>query len=225
MSSFHVIGEIFDVVRSEGGSAITNDVQTTLIPAGGSAIVEYTLEVPGTFILVDHSIFRAFNKGALGMMRVGGEANTVVYSGQEVDEVYLGDRSAAAEEALARASTENAQAGRGEAVYLGTCSTCHQRDGAGLAGVFPPLLNSDYLMDDKERSIRVVLGGLAEPIAVNGIPYTGNMPPFANLTDHEVASVLTYVRSSFGNSGDAVTDAEVATVRATMVQPRSSAHP
>jgi nitrite reductase (NO-forming) len=69
VSSFHVIGEIFDNVHTEGGSlANQRDVQTTLVPAGGSAIVDMKLDVPGTFILVDHSIFRAFNKGALGML-------------------------------------------------------------------------------------------------------------------------------------------------------------
>ena len=65
VSSFHVIGEIFDNVYQEGGIVPTqHQVQTTLIPAGGSAIVDFATEVPGTYILVDHSIFRAFNKGA-----------------------------------------------------------------------------------------------------------------------------------------------------------------
>src|SRR5687767_12406501 len=67
VSSFHVIGEIFDSVYVEGGTiAAQRNVQTTMIPAGGSAIVDFKVEVPGTYILVDHSLFRAFNKGALG---------------------------------------------------------------------------------------------------------------------------------------------------------------
>src|SRR5205085_7952025 len=65
VSSFHVIGEIFDRVRYEGGVHEQENVQTTLIPAGGAAIVEFHLRVPGSYVLVDHSIFRAFNKGAL----------------------------------------------------------------------------------------------------------------------------------------------------------------
>src|SRR5262245_27799258 len=60
VSSFHVIGEIFDRVYYEGGARYQEHVQTTLIPAGGSAIVEFKVEVPGTYILVDHSIFRTF---------------------------------------------------------------------------------------------------------------------------------------------------------------------
>ncbi|HSL70683.1 MAG TPA: copper-containing nitrite reductase, partial [Longimicrobiales bacterium] len=63
VSSFHVIGEIFDKVWFEGGTRFQENVQTTLIPAGGAVIAEFRLEVPGSYILVDHSIFRAFNKG------------------------------------------------------------------------------------------------------------------------------------------------------------------
>src|SRR5205823_3004251 len=90
-SSFHVIGEIFDRVYSEGGTAVAQqNVQTTTVPPGGSAIVEFKVEVPGTYILVDHSLFRAFNKGALGMLKVSGPENLLAYSGKEVDAVYLG---------------------------------------------------------------------------------------------------------------------------------------
>jgi nitrite reductase (NO-forming) len=100
ISSFHVIGEIFDAVYQEGGTAVSQrNVQTTLIPAGGSAMVEMKLDVPGTYILVDHSLFRAFNKGALGMLKVEGPANLLVYSGKEVDAVYLGKQAVAGTEA------------------------------------------------------------------------------------------------------------------------------
>jgi len=79
ISSFHVIGEIFDTVYGEGGSStMEHNVQTTLIPAGGSAIVEFALEKPGNFILVDHALFRAFNKGALGILNVTGDDNLKV---------------------------------------------------------------------------------------------------------------------------------------------------
>ncbi len=80
VSSFHVIGEIFDRVYSEGGSTVQHDVATTLIPAGGAAIVEFTAEVPGTYNLVDHSIFRAFNKGAVAQLKVSGPENESLFS-------------------------------------------------------------------------------------------------------------------------------------------------
>ena len=68
-------------------------MQTTLIPAGGAVMVEFHTEVPGSYILVDHSIFRAFNKGALAILKIDGAEDKAVYSGKEVDAVYLGDRS------------------------------------------------------------------------------------------------------------------------------------
>jgi nitrite reductase (NO-forming) len=75
ISSFHVIGEIFDTVYTEaamGGNAPARNVQTTLIPAGGATIVEMKVQVPGRFLLVDHSIVRAMEKGALGILEVAG---------------------------------------------------------------------------------------------------------------------------------------------------------
>jgi nitrite reductase (NO-forming) len=71
-SSFHVIGEIFDNVYSEGGTALTRNVQTTLVPPGGAAIVEFRADVPGDYIMVDHAIFRALDKGANGVIHVTG---------------------------------------------------------------------------------------------------------------------------------------------------------
>jgi nitrite reductase (NO-forming) len=79
-SSFHVIGEVFDNVYVEGGTVAQHNVQTTLIPAGGSSIVEFGVENPGDLILVDHSIFRAFNKGTLGMIKVEGAENKKVFA-------------------------------------------------------------------------------------------------------------------------------------------------
>lgn len=79
VSSFHLIGEIFDKVYVEGGSTINHNVQTTVIPAGGAAIVEFKVDVPGDYILVDHSIFRAFNKGAIGKLKVTGEENAKIF--------------------------------------------------------------------------------------------------------------------------------------------------
>lgn len=78
-SSFHVIGEVFDNVYREAGSAVTHNVQTTLIPAGGAAIVEFRVDVPGEYHLVDHAIFRATQKGALGTLRVEGEEDPRIF--------------------------------------------------------------------------------------------------------------------------------------------------
>ncbi len=74
ISSFHVIGEIFDAVYPEGGigGTLRRNVQTTVIPAGGAAIVQLKVKVPGRYLLVDHSLFRALEKGALGSLEVTG---------------------------------------------------------------------------------------------------------------------------------------------------------
>ncbi len=233
-SSFHVIGEIFDKVWPEGGMRhVQEHVQTTLVPSGGSAIVEFKVDVPGTFILVDHSLSRAFNKGALGMLKVDGPENRVIYSGKEVDAVYLGAQAEAGSEAARRelelqariaaeikanpviaGLTKEAQIEKGKLVYMGLCFACHQADGNGLPGVFPPLAKSDYMLADRDRVIRAVLKGLTGKITVNGKVYDSAMPPQeAALTDTQVADVLTYVFNTWGNTGDAFSAAQVKAVR------------
>lgn len=233
VSSFHVIGEIFDSVWREGGTSVSHNVQTTLIPAGGAALTEFKLEVPGTYTLVDHSIFRAFNKGALGMLTVEGPENKEIYSGKEVDAVYLGDKApsersdAVGKAALAAKEgklTKEEQIAAGKALYVGTCSVCHGTAGEGMAGVFPPLEKSDYMMADKERSIDIILNGLEGPITVNGKEYNSVMPPMSQHTDDEIANILTYVRNAFGNQGDAVSKEEVRHLRETTSRPAGAAH-
>jgi nitrite reductase (NO-forming) len=81
ISSFHVIGEIFDRVYAEAaiGADLKRNVQTTLVPAGGAAIVEFKVDVPGRFLLVDHSISRAMDKGALGSLVVSGDERPDIF--------------------------------------------------------------------------------------------------------------------------------------------------
>lgn len=79
VSSFHVIGDVFDSVNVEGGTLVNHDVQTTLIPAGGATMVELKTPVPGTLTLLDHSITRAFMQGALGQLNVTGPAQPALY--------------------------------------------------------------------------------------------------------------------------------------------------
>jgi nitrite reductase (NO-forming) len=222
VSSFHVIGAIFDQVRYEGGTNVQKNVQTTLIPAGGAAIVKFTARVPGSYVLVDHSIFRAFNKGALAVLKVDGIEDKAVYSGKELDAVYLGDRAqpnmkavAVATQAAAKGTlSREEQVAAGKALFEGTCSVCHQASGAGLPGVFPPLAKSDYLATDPKRAIGVLLHGLSGKVTVNGAEYNSVMPPMNQLNDDEVANILTYVLNSWGNPGGRIQADEVKNVRA-----------
>jgi len=233
VSSFHVIGEIFDKVFQEGGSRYQENVQTTLVPAGGSAMTEFRVEVPGTFIIVDHSIFRAFNKGALGMLKVDGDDNLSVYSGKEVDNVYLGDKvaadqlSAVSDVTLADitgTATKEQRIRAGRVLYNGTCSVCHQQNGEGLEGVFPPLANSDYLMADTRRAIEIVLNGLVGPVTINGSSFNSVMPPMSQLNDDEIANILTFTLNNWGNEGDEVRSGEVSEVRAATERPQGAAN-
>jgi len=224
VSSFHVIGEIFDVVRVEGGALINENVQTTLIPAGGAAIVEFRVDVPGTFILVDHSIFRAFNKGALAMLKVEGEENLKIYSGTQEEGIYQPEGGGIQEmptdgggiaEADIPAKSFEEKMEFGKASYMQTCFACHQSEGQGIANAFPPLANSDYLNANVNRAIDIILNGKSGEITVNGKKYSSVMTRQA-LNDDEIANILTYVYNSWGNSKKEITPA--------MVKSRRNAH-
>ncbi len=232
VSSFHVIGEIFDNVRYEGGSNIQHNVQTTLIPAGGAAVVEFHTEVPGSYVMVDHSIFRAFNKGALAILKVDGPENKAIYSGKEVDSVYLGDRAgpnlaavtSATKAAAGGTLTQEDQIKAGQQLFGGTCSVCHQANGEGLAGVFPPLAKSDYIAKDPKRAIGIILNGLTGKVSVNGKDYNSVMPPMNQLNNDEIANILTYVFNTWGNYFGSVTADEVKKIRAQPVTAKPSEH-
>ncbi|WP_243401243.1 copper-containing nitrite reductase [Leptospira harrisiae] len=214
VSSFHVIGEIFDNVYTEGGILPNQkNVQTTLIPAGGSAIVDFKVEVPGTLILVDHSIFRTFNKGSLGMLKVEGEPNATVYSGKQDDTVYLPEgpaiqRMVTEVKPKVSAKTPKEILANGERVYKSVCAACHMKEGQGVVGVFPPLAKSDYLNADKARAIQILKKGLSGSITVNGQKYN-NVMPHLELSNEEIASVLSYVYNQWGNKGIMVSESEV----------------
>lgn len=232
VSSFHLIGEIFDKVWYEGGTRYQENVQTTLIPAGGAMIADFHLEVPGGYVLVDHSIFRAFNKGALGILQVAGEENKAIYSGKEVDSVYLGDKAVSqapvSEAAAAAASgtlTVEQQIAAGKTLYNGTCSVCHQDAGQGLPGVFPPLAKSDWIAKNStDQLIAVVLNGLSGPVKVNGEDYNSVMPPMSQLTDDEIANILTFVRQEMNGGASAIDKETVAKVRANTPRGSGAAH-
>jgi nitrite reductase (NO-forming) len=230
-SSFHVIGNIFDTVYEDGGTTPMHNVQTVLVPAGGSAIVEFQPKVPGAYSFVDHSIFRAFNKGAMGTLNVTGDKNSLIYSGKQSDTLFSGapitnvvPASAAVPVPLsvttpAKDVSANAnpllqkQMEAGRAVYGQICYVCHQQNGMGVPNQIPPLAGSDFLKNNTAEAIHAVIEGRNGPIVVNGQTYKGIMIPQGNLTDEQVANVLTYVRNNWGNKGDAVTTDQVHAAR------------
>ena len=105
---------------------------------------------------------------------------------------------------------------RGEQIYKTKCIVCHQADGKGLPGAFPPLAGSDYLLADKVRAVAQVLNGSNMEITVNKLKYTAPMPPQVDNKEDAVA-IINYVLNNFGNKGGEVTLEEVKNV---VINPR-----
>jgi nitrite reductase (NO-forming) len=181
--------------------------------------------VPGSYQFVDHSMFRAFNKGAMGALQVDGALQPGIYSGRQAEEIFnpgthlqrVATTAAPAQLTAPAAAAADPGLDRGKQLYTTICTNCHQPDGRGLPGVFPPLAQSDFLMSDASRAMRVLLEGLQGPITVNGKTFDGVMPNFS-LADEDIAAVLSYVRSNFGNAGSAVMPNEVQRVRSSLAQ-------
>ena len=93
-------------------------------------------------------------------------------------------------------------------VYTLNCQSCHMEKGEGMEGVYPPLAKTNYLKDSK-RIIDVILNGQFGEITVNGKKYNTDMPAQAYLTDEQIADVLTYIRSSWGNKYPSIKPAQV----------------
>ena len=115
---------------------------------------------------------------------------------------------------LTAATAASAQGTDGKQVYSTTCAACHQATGQGVEGVYPPLAGSEWVTGDASKLVRIVLHGMTGPVEVAGETYSGAMPPWGGvLKDVDIASVATYLRSSWGNKASPVTAAEVAKIR------------
>ena len=101
----------------------------------------------------------------------------------------------------------------GKAVYDANCLTCHQADARGVPGMNPPLVKTEWVLGDKTRLINILLKGLKTPITINGEQFHNPMPAQNFLTDQQIADVLTYIRSNFGNKASAVKAEEVRKLR------------
>ena len=97
----------------------------------------------------------------------------------------------------------------GEQVYRQNCLACHQANGSGVPNLAPPLKQTTFVLGDKTKLIDIVLNGFNEDVEIEGEYFSNPMPPFPQLSDEEIAKVLTYIRSNFGNKADTVTVAEI----------------
>jgi len=110
----------------------------------------------------------------------------------------------------------------GKRVFQANCQACHQATGGGVAGLYPPLVGTRWVLENDERLISLILGGLQGPIEVKGNTYNNVMVGWApTLSDSQVASVITYIRQEWGNEAPPVTPEQVAAARS--AHPRSEA--
>ncbi len=165
---------------------------------------------------------------SLGLLALGGLGHLVSYWFHEKAQADWNANHRAALAELGRPGIERGEALRaaqevalaaapqvvdGAKIYGEVCAACHQVNGAGMPGAFPPLAKSDWVSKEPRVLARIVLGGIQGPITVNGTEYNGAMPGFSQLSNEEVAAVLTYVRSAFGNASGPVDASMVKTER------------
>lgn len=101
----------------------------------------------------------------------------------------------------------------GKALFKQHCSVCHQADGSGVPGMYPPLAESEYVQGDVKWLVTTIVKGREGAITVKGEEYNNIMPPMAYLTDEEISNILSYARQSFGNKAGEVTVEEVNNIR------------
>jgi len=126
-----------------------------------------------------------------------------------------GDHRTLSDLALKPGSVPTQATADGAAIFAARCAPCHQATGTGLPGVFPPLAGSNWVNGRDTTVMQILLHGIQGTLTVNGTPYNGAMPAFGTqLSDAEIAAVLTHIRSHWGNKGGPVSAAQVAPQRA-----------
>ncbi|MCG6187761.1 c-type cytochrome [Maribellus maritimus] len=101
----------------------------------------------------------------------------------------------------------------GKKVYDSVCLVCHMADGSGVPGMHPPIYESDFVNSDPEQLIKIILEGMSGKVEVKGEIYNSIMPPQAHLSNQQIADVLSYVRSSFGNNSGPILPEDVQKLR------------
>jgi nitrite reductase (NO-forming) len=156
---------------------------------------------------------------ALGVMGIAFVMNSCSSGSEQKTqkpETIIQKDAGATEAAAANTNEMAAQVARGEQIYKEKCIVCHQANGKGLPGAFPPLALSDYLLIDKVRAVAQALNGSNEPITVNGQVFSAPMPPQVN-TKEDAVAIINYVLNNFGNNGGYVSLEEVKEV---VIKPR-----
>ena len=204
--SLEVEGETQEFVYGEGAALVHTNAQTTRIPAGGTAMIDLDLDVPGEYAFLDQGVAR-------GLLRVEGEAVDEPGGGAAGSVENGADAGAAASgDAAAMTPALQEKIAAGEQVYARTCIACHQATGVGIPYLYPPLAKSDYLIADLDRAIKGLIKGQMGEMTVRGQKYNMLMPA-QMLDDEEIAQVLTYVLHAWGNPGGEISLERVIQVR------------
>lgn len=214
-SAFHVIGGIFDKVYIDGDPAhALSGVSTYSVAPGAGVVMDLTLPKAGDYPFVDHSMAHAV-KGAIGVLQAR-NADGSPPAEPEVLDAVPAEGVAVAPAAAPKAATGpyKYDAERGASLYAATCAACHQANGMGMPGVFPPLKGDPAVLDaDATRQIEAVLHGL-HGSDIDGVSYPTAMPPFGSqLSDADAADIINHERSSWGNNGKKIKAADVKAVR------------
>jgi nitrite reductase (NO-forming) len=209
-------------------------VQTTLIPAGGAVMVEFHTEVPGSYVLVDHSIFRAFNKGALAILKADGPENLDLLRQGSRFRVPGRPRRACTSKARRWPRRKahrprHVDQGRADRRRQGSCSPAPAPPATRPTARAWPACSRRWpsptsSLANPKRLVEIILHGLVGPVTVNGKDYNSVMPPMSQLTDDEVANISTYVLNSWGNPGGQMSKADAAAARAAKPANSSDGH-
>jgi mono/diheme cytochrome c family protein len=116
-----------------------------------------------------------------------------------------------ASSAVEKSSTQTEHPGK--KVYNSVCLVCHMADGSGVPGMHPPIIESDFVNGDPKQLIKIVLEGMSGEVEVKGEIYNSIMPAQAHLSNQQIADVLTYIRSNFGNNAPAISPEDVQQLR------------
>jgi mono/diheme cytochrome c family protein len=136
-----------------------------------------------------------------------------IYSTPSGEESSYGDQRTTASLRPPEVAVNPAQKADGKQIYIGKCAACHQATGLGIPGVFPPLAGSEWVVGDEKILTLIMLHGVNGEMEVKGTVYKGAMPAWKSLSDGDLAAVMSYIRSDWGNKSAEIAPGTVATQR------------
>lgn len=212
-SAFHIVGAIFDKVYPDANPRnALSGVSTYSVAPGAGIVFDAVIPDAGHYVFVDHA-FAHLDKGAAGVLDIREPGQELGKPNISKIEGHVAG-SAPAHVPAADTGPYKFDAARAAQLYTNVCAACHQANGTGLPGAFPPLVkNPAVLAADPTEHIRAILHGVSGKV-IDGVSYPSPMPPFAaQLRDADVADIVNHERSSWGNQAKQVTAEQVKALR------------